>query len=153
MRWWASSGEILLVVLALLLVVGVAQRRASSDWPYRLRMVRVLALLSALNTPGECLDLWEVLLVEPNLGSGSFNLAFARADRPQEVGLLLLDRPLGERAERCTAWQATGTPLLFYGDAAGEAVLTGPDGSLTGRVKTWLDDVAGDGDRLGEPLV
>jgi len=153
MRWWAGSGEFLLVVLALLFVVGVAQRRASSDWPYRLRLVRVLALISALNTPGESLDLSEVLLVEPNVGSGSFTLAFASVDRPEEVGLLLLDRPLGELAERCSAWQATGTPLLFYGDAAGDAVLTGPDGCLVGRVRTWLDDVAGDTNRLGEPLV
>jgi hypothetical protein len=151
MRWWAGSGEIL-VVLVLLLVVGVALRRASSDWPYRLRMVRVLALISALNTPGESLDLYEVLLVDLNVGSGSFALAFARADRPQDVGLLLLDSPLGELADRCTAWRAAGTPLLFYGDAAGEAVLTGPDGCLAGRVRTCLDEVAGDTRGLGEPL-
>jgi hypothetical protein len=149
---WAGIGELLLVALALLFVVGAARRRASSDWPYRLHMVRVLALLSALNTPGESLDLSEVLLVEP-VSSGSFTLAFACADRPQEVGLLLLDRPLGELAERCSAWHAAGTPLLFYGDAAGEAVLTGPDGCLVGRVRTWRDDVARDTNRLGEPLV
>jgi hypothetical protein len=145
MRLWVGSGEVLLVLLPLFLVVVLALRRASNDWSYRLRVVRVLAMISALNSPGESPDLWEVVLVDPNVWDGSSMLAFAPSERPQDVGLLLLDRPLGELAERCEAWRATGTPLLFSGDSIGEAVLLGPDGCLAGRVRGWRDEVVGDG--------
>jgi hypothetical protein len=147
MRLWIGGGEVLLVLVLLLLVVGLALRRAASDWSYRVRVVRVLAMISALNSPGECPDLWEVVLVDPNLWDGSSTLAFASSDRPQDVGLLVLDRPLGELAERCEAWRATGTPLLFSGDSIGEAVLLGPDGCLAGRVRGWrVDAEAGSGE-------
>jgi hypothetical protein len=153
MKWWLGGGEILLVILAISLVVGIAFRRASSDWAYRVRLVRVLALLSSLNTPGDSPDLCEVLLIEPHVSGASFTLAFADAHRPQDIGLLLLDTPLGELAERCERWQATGAPLLLFGGAAGTAVLTGPDGSLAGHVESWLDHVVDDAERPGAPRV
>lgn len=141
MRWLPAVGGVLLIVCAVLAAFGLAARRASRDWSYQLHVVRVLGLLAGLDSPGEALDLFEVVLVEPNLSPGSFTLAFSAVYRPQDVGLLELDVPLGELAERCAMWRDAATPLLFSGDVAGEAVLHGPDGCLVGRVETWREPV------------
>jgi len=136
MRWLPAVGGVLLIVCAVLPAFGFAARRASRDWSYQLHVVRVLGLLAWLDSPGEALDLFE-----PNLSPGSFTIAFSAVYRPQDVGLLELDAPLGELAERCAMWRDAATPLLFSGDVAGEAVLHGPDGCLVGRVATWREPV------------
>jgi hypothetical protein len=129
----------LLLFGALFTALALAAARASKDWRYQLQVVRTLNLLAALDSPGEFIDLWEVVLTESNPSAGSVTIAFKSSERPFDVGVLELDVPLGDLAEVCAAWHAAETPLLFQGDAVGGAVLHGPDGYLTGRVVTWRD--------------
>jgi len=129
----------LLILGGLVAVLGAMARRASRDWAYQLRVIRTLAVVATTHTPGEPIDLWEVEFVVAKLGAGTSSLAFSPVNRPQDVGLLLLDAPLGEFADRCNSWRDAGTPLLFAGDATGDAVIHGPGGCLVGRVVAWSD--------------
>jgi len=123
MRWLPAVAECSLIVCAVLAAFGLAARRASRDWSYQLHVVRVLGcLLGSIRRGG--LNLFEVVLVEPNLSPGSFTIA-SRPSTTKDVGLLELDVPLGElRAVRHV--RDAATPLLFSGDVAGEAVLARP---------------------------
>jgi hypothetical protein len=132
-------GELLLLAGFLCAVVVTALRRANWDWPYRLRMTRSFALIDMMDSPWDLLELDEVLLAAPGSSPRSTTIAFAHAVRPQEVMCFELDRPLGERAERCAGWWAAQTPLLFAGDLRGDAALHGPDCCLVGHVVSWTE--------------
>jgi len=86
---------------------------------------------------GELSEPWEVELVGPRLSEGSLGVSFSSVYRRQDVAFLELAVSLGDLAERCEAWRELGTPLLFFGDVIGEAVLQGPDGCVVGRVTLW----------------
>jgi hypothetical protein len=139
MRLLANICGLLIIGGGLVAVLGAMARRASKDWTYQLRVIRALALVAATNSPGERIDLWEVELVEAKFGAGTFSVAFSPVNRPRDVGVLLLDAPLGEFADRCTSWCDARTPLLLSGDAMGDAVVHGPDGCLVGRIASWRD--------------
>jgi hypothetical protein len=139
MRFLAYIYGLLILGGGFVAVLGAMARRASRDWAYQLRVIRTLALVAATHSPGEPIDLWEVELVGAKLVAGTSSVAFSPVNRPQDVGLLLLDAPLGELADRCISWCDAGTPLLFAGDAMGDAVIHGPNGCLVGRVVASSD--------------
>ncbi len=149
MHWVASVGELLVVVAILVLALGLAARRASRDWTYRVRLTLNLELLAQRDT---CelspIQLSEVVLVDPHLCAGSCTIAISPAGRRIDVGLLALDAPLGDRAAQLTAWRDAATPLLCCGDAfdaegGAEVVLHGPDALVAGRL-SWQSSTSFD---------
>jgi hypothetical protein len=137
MRLLADTSGLVIIGGGLVVVLRGMTRRASTDWALQLRVIRTLALVASAHSPGEQLDLWEVEFGGGRVGAGTISVEFSPVDRPQDVGLLLLDAPLGEFADQCNSWCDAGTPLLFAADASGDAVIHGPDGCFVGRLAAW----------------
>jgi hypothetical protein len=127
---------------ALLRTLRLALHRAAWDWPYRIRLVQSFALIDAAEAGWQPLDLFEIRLAAQEIAVTSHSVAFTPAGHPAEIGVFELDAPLGNLAERCTDWRAAATPLLFAGNACGDAVLQGPDLCLVGHVVAWTEQSA-----------
>jgi hypothetical protein len=128
---------IALLFAFLAMTLACALHRAATDWPYRLRLIRVFDMLESRESPLRPFDLVEVVLVDPSPAHSACSIVFARTDRRDDVGELVLDRPLGERADLCSTWSAAGTPLLYAADWSGGAVLQGPVDCFIGHSVSW----------------
>ena len=132
-----AISEIVLLFATCAIALEYALHRAAEDWPYRLRLMLVVDVLEARESPYRPLDLFEVVLIDPSPARSAQSITFARSHHRDDVSELILDRALGEPADLCAAWSATETPLLYVGDWHGGAVLQGPVDCFVGHVAHW----------------
>ena len=126
---------VLALIVASALVLASVLKRASHDWSYQLRLIVVLGLLDARESPLSGPVLEEVRLAEPVGGSLADELVLASAGSGRRASIHFhLGEPPDQRAQLCDQWFDEATPLLLAIDGRG-AVLHGPGGCLLGDVK------------------